>query len=205
MVRPLASLVFKILQLFFLALKIYIFNGIYIISDLVCDDHRLERFLFNFSFPSSLSTNKITRTHKKKLNSVCTGLMFTLALLAVPTAVGFPSTLSCHVAVKPTICDMLFNHEKLGTDTLLPTPNESHEYLLGSLTHTGFVCCFFCLPSEPSIFHPRVWRKFSEFTDCHYSDHHDHQKLLSPPLGPLLVHLSTASFENVLKNCCLLL
>ena len=53
--------------------------------------------------------------------------MFTLALLAVPTAVGFPSTLSCHVAVKPTIRDMLFNHEKLGTDTLLPTCSESRE------------------------------------------------------------------------------
>ena len=78
--------------------------------------------------------------------------MFTLALLAVPAAVGFPSTLSCHVAVKPTICDMLLNHEKLGTDTLLPTPfSESCEYSLGSLMHTGFVCCFFCLPSEPSV------------------------------------------------------
>ena len=54
--------------------------------------------------------------------------MFTLALLAVPAAMGFPSTLSYHVAVKPTICDMLLNHEKLGTDTLLPTPSESHEH-----------------------------------------------------------------------------
>ena len=34
-------------------------------------------------FMSSLSTKKISKTHKKKLNSVCTGLMFTLALLAV--------------------------------------------------------------------------------------------------------------------------
>ena len=53
---------------------------------------------------------------------------------------GIPSTLSCHVAVKPTICDMLLSHEKLGTDTFLPTPSESREYSLGSLTHTGFVC-----------------------------------------------------------------
>ena len=29
------------------------------------------------------------------------------------------------------------------------------------------------------------------------TDRHDHQKTLSPFLGPLLVHLSTASFENV--------
>ena len=65
--------------------------------------------------------------------------MFTLALLAVPAAMGFPSTLSCHVAVKPTICDMLLNHEKLGTDTLLPTPSESHEYSLGSPLHTGLM------------------------------------------------------------------
>ena len=85
-------------------------------------------------FVSSLSTKKISKTHKKKLNSVCTGLVFTLALLAVPAAVGFPSTLPCHVAVKPTICDMLLNHEKLGTDTLLPTPSESREYSLGSPT-----------------------------------------------------------------------
>ena len=100
----------------------------------------LRGFLFNLSFPSSLSTKKITTTHKKKLNSVCTGLMFTLALLAVFAPVGLPSTLSCHVAVKPTICDMLLSHEKLGTDTLLPTPSESHEFSLGSPTHTGFVC-----------------------------------------------------------------
>ena len=66
--------------------------------------------------------------------------MFTLALPAVFAPLGFPSTLSCHVAVEPTICDMLLNHEKLGTDTLLPTPSESRGYLLGSLTHTGFVC-----------------------------------------------------------------
>ena len=76
---------------------------------------------FFSGFVSSLSTKLISKTHKKKLNSVCTGLVFTLALLAVPTVVGFPSTLSCHVAFKPTICDMLLNHEKLGTDTLLPT------------------------------------------------------------------------------------
>ena len=66
--------------------------------------------------------------------------MFTLVLPAVFTPVGFPSTLSCHVAVKPTICDMLLSHEKLGTDTLLPTPSESREYWLGLPTHTGFVC-----------------------------------------------------------------
>ena len=69
---------------------------------------------------------------------MCTGVEFVLALLAVPAAMGFPSTLSCHVAVKPTICDMLLNHEKLGTDTLLPRPpSESSEYSLGSLMHTG--------------------------------------------------------------------
>ena len=65
--------------------------------------------------------------------------MFTLALPAVFAPLGFPSTLSCNVAVKPTICDMPLNHEKLGTDTLLPTPDESREYSLGSSTHTGFV------------------------------------------------------------------
>ena len=103
---------------------------------------------FFSGFVSSLSTKKISQTHKKKLNSVCTGLVFTLALLVVPAAVGFPSTLSCHVAVKSTICDMLLNHEKLGTDTLLPTPSESHEYSLGLPTHIGLVCCFFCLPGK---------------------------------------------------------
>ena len=76
-------------------------------------------------FMSSLSTKKMSKTHKKKLNSVCTGLMFTLALPAVFAPMGFPSTLSCHVAVKPTICEMLLSHEKLGTDTLLSTPGES--------------------------------------------------------------------------------
>ena len=84
--------------------------------------------------------------------------MFTLALLAVFTPVGFPSTLSCHVALKPTICDMLLSHEKLGTDTLLPTPSESLEYLLGSPTHTGLVCCFFCLHSEAFV----TTREFGE-------------------------------------------
>ena len=124
-----------------MALKIDNFNRIYLISDLDCDDHRLEMFLVSFrrSLLPCLQ-NKIKTTHKKKLNSVCTGLMFTLALLAVFAPVGFPSTLSCHVAVKPTICDMLLSHEKLGTDTLLPTPSESREYSLGSLMHTGFVC-----------------------------------------------------------------
>ena len=100
----------------------------------------LKGFLFNLSFPSSLSTKKIMTTHKKKLNSVCTGQMFTLVLLAVFAPVGFPSTLSCHVAVKPTICDMLLSHEKLGTDTMLPTFSESRKFSLGSLTHIGFVC-----------------------------------------------------------------
>ena len=84
------------------------------------------------------------RTHKKKLNSVCTGLMFTLALLAVPHVLGFPSTLSCHVAVKPTICDMLLNHEKLGTDTLLPTPSESREDSPGFSTNEGVLYAGLC-------------------------------------------------------------
>ena len=86
--------------------------------------------------------------------------MFTLALLAVSTAVGFPSTLSGHVAVKPTICDMLFNHEKLGTDTLLPTCSESREYSLDSPMHTGVVCCFFC--SSPEL--PFTTREFVEIS-----------------------------------------
>ena len=83
--------------------------------------------------------------------------MFTLALLAIPTAVRFPSTLSCHVAVKPTICDMLLNHEKLGADTLLPTCSESREYSLDSSMHTGTVCCC-CLSPEPSV----TTREFGE-------------------------------------------
>ena len=113
--------------------------------------------VFEISFQDSFTIllclqRKISETHKKKLNSVCTGLVFILALLAVLAPVGFPSTLSCHVAVKPTICDMLLNHEKLGTDTLLPTPlSKSREYLLGSLIHTGFVFCFCCVPSEHSV------------------------------------------------------
>ena len=65
--------------------------------------------------------------------------MFILALLTVLALVGLPSTLPCHGAVKPTICDMLLNHEKLGTDTLLPTPSESHEYSRGSPLHTGLM------------------------------------------------------------------
>ena len=102
---------------------------------------------------------KFRKTHKKKLNSVCTGLVFILALLAVFAPMGFPSTLSCHVAVKPTICDMLLNHENLGTDTLLPTPlSESREYSLGLPMYTGFVCCFSCVPSE----HPVSTREFGE-------------------------------------------
>ena len=112
----------------------------------------LRSFFSGLVYHSSLSTKKILEPHKKKLNSVCTGLVFILALLAVPAPVGFPSTLSCHVAVKPTICDMLLNHEKLGTDTLLPTPfSESCEYSLGWPIHTGLVCCFFCVPSELSV------------------------------------------------------
>ena len=112
----------------------------------------LRSFFSGFVYHSSLSTKKISETHKKKLNSVCTGLVFILALLEVPAPVGFPSTLSCHVAVKPTICDMLLNHEKLGTDTLLPTPpSASSEYSLGSPMHPGFVCCFFSVPSEHSV------------------------------------------------------
>ena len=118
----------------------------------------LRSYFSGFIYPSSLSTRKISKTHKKKLNSVCTGLVFTLTLLAVPAAVRFPSTLPCHVAVKPTICDMLLNHEKLGMDTLLPTSSEVCEYSLDSLTHTGFVCCFFCLSSEPFV----STRKFGE-------------------------------------------
>ena len=54
---------------------------------------------------------------------MCIGLEFVLALLAVFARLGFPSTLlCCHAAVKPTICEMLLNHENFGTDTLLPTP-----------------------------------------------------------------------------------
>ena len=107
---------------------------------------------------------KITTTHKKKLNSVCTGLMFTLALPAVFAPVGFPSTLSCNVALKPTICDMLLNHEKLGTDTLLPTPSEFREYSLGSLGAHRF--CVLISVFRNFCHHPRVWKKFLEFADC---------------------------------------
>ena len=84
---------------------------------------------------------------------MCTGLEFVLALLAVFAPVGFPSTLSCcHVAVKPTICDMLLNHENLGTDTLLPIPpSESRKYSLGLLMHTNFVFCLCCVPSKHSV------------------------------------------------------
>ena len=62
---------------------------------------------------------------------MCTGLEFVLALPVVFAPMGFPSTLFCnHAAVKPTICDMLLNHENFGTDTLLPTPpSESRENL----------------------------------------------------------------------------
>ena len=35
------------------------------------------------------------------------------------------------------------------------------------------------------------------------TDRYDHQKTCSLLLGPLLVHLSAVSFENVLKNRCL--
>ena len=114
-------------------------------------------------YSSLLSKKRIklqSLSHKKKLNSVCTGLEFVLALLAVFANPGFPSTLSCcHVAVKPTICDMLLNHENLGTDILLPTPpSESCEYSLGSLMHTIFVFYLCCVPCE----HPVSTRKFEE-------------------------------------------
>ena len=107
-------------------------------------------------YSSLLSKKRIklqSLSHKKKLNSVCTGLEFVLALLAVFANPGFPSSLSgCHVAVKPTICDMLLNHENLGTDTLLPTPpSESREYSLGSLMHTIFVLCLCCVPCENPV------------------------------------------------------
>ena len=149
---------FQNLATLFLVLKtIDNFNRIYLISDLVCDDHHLEKFLFRIHLSFFFVYKENFRTHKKKLNSVCTGLVFILALLAVFAPVGFPSTLSCRVAVKPTICDMLLNHEKLGTDTLLPTPSsESRKYLLGSLMHTGFVCCFCVVPCE----HPVSTREF---------------------------------------------
>ena len=84
---------------------------------------------------------------------MCTELEFVLALLAVFAPLGFPSTLlCCHAAVKPTICDMLLNHENFGTDTLLPTPpSESHENSLGSLMQTLFVLCLCCVPCEHSL------------------------------------------------------
>ena len=79
--------------------------------------------------------------------------MFTLALLAVFAPVGFPSALYCHVAVKPTICDMLLSHEKLGTDTLLPTPSESHEF--HEFSWRFHICRFSIIP--------RFLRMFSVF------------------------------------------
>ena len=84
---------------------------------------------------------------------MCTGLGFVLALPAVFAPLGFPSTLlCCHAAVKPTICDMLLNHENFGTDTLLPTPpSESRENSLGSPMHTISVFCLCCVPSEQSV------------------------------------------------------
>ena len=100
-----------------MALKVCNFHLIYLISDLACDDPCIERLLYRLHFFFAYKEN--FETHKKKLNSVCTGLMFTLVLLAVFAPVGFPSTLSCHVAFKPTICDMLLSHEKLGTDTIV--------------------------------------------------------------------------------------
>ena len=74
---------------------------------------------------------------------MCTWLEFVLALPVVFASTGFPSTLfCCHAAVKPTICDMLLNHENFGTDTLLPTPpSESRENSLGLLVHALFVLC----------------------------------------------------------------
>ena len=65
-----------------------------------------------------------TLSHKKKLNSVLNwSFKFVLACyLQCLLLWGFPSTLfCCHAAVKPTICDILLNHENFGTDTLLPT------------------------------------------------------------------------------------
>ena len=97
----------------FLALKICNFNGIYFFSDLVCDDHHFGKFPSGFVYILLCLQKKIRKTHKKKLNSVCTGLVFILALLAVPAPMGFPSTLSCHVAVKPTICEMLLTMKNL--------------------------------------------------------------------------------------------
>ena len=74
---------------------------------------------------------------------MCTGLEFVLELPAVFAPIGFPSTLfCCHAAVKPTICDMLLNHENFGTDTLLPTPSsESRGNSLGLLKYTLFALC----------------------------------------------------------------
>ena len=134
---------------------------------------------------------------------MCTGLEFVLALLAVFVPVGFPSTLPCcHVAVKPTICDMLLNHENLGTDTLLPTPlSESREYLLGSLMHTIFVFCLCCVPSTHSV----STREFEE-NSCGlplntdflgHSLSHSHVLFLPRLVFP-------TSFENVLNFRCLL-
>ena len=119
---------------------------------------------FEISFQDSFTIllclqRKFSETHKKKLNSVCTGFVFVLALLAVLAPMGFPSTLFCHVAVKPTICDMLLNHEKLGTDTLLPTPpSESREYSLGSPMHTSFMLRLCVVPCE----HPVSTHEFEE-------------------------------------------
>ena len=78
---------------------------------------------------------------------MCTGLEFVLALPAVFAPTGFPSTLLCyHAAVKPTICDMLLNHESLGTDTLLPTPpSESREKFAGlAYAHTLCTLLMMC-------------------------------------------------------------
>ena len=166
----------------------------------------LRSFLSGFVYHSSLSTKKISETHKKKLNSVCTGLVFILALLAVPAPLGFSSTLSCHVAVKPTICDMLLNHEKLGTDTLLPTPpSESREYSLGSPMHTGFVCCFFCVPSEHSV----STHEFGESSWIRWplpnTDRHDHQKTQFASPGSTFGSPFDSEFWECLKNRCLLL
>ena len=190
----------------FLVLKIGNFNRIYLISDLVCDDHCLEKFPFRIHLSFFFVYKENLRSHKKKLNSVCTGLVFILALLAVPAPVGFPSTLFCHVAVKPTICDMLLNHEKLGTDTLLPTPpSESREYSWArqctQASCAAFSVCLLNIPSPPTSLEKVLGIRWPSPN----TDRHNHQKTRLPLLGPLLVHLATVSFENVLKNRCLLL
>ena len=149
----------KFCNFIFGAKKIGNYIKIYLNPDLVCIDHYPWEISFLHTFPmySSLLSRKRIKlqslSHKKKLNSVCTGLEFVLVLLALFAPLGLPSTLlCCHAAVKPTICDMLLNHENFGTDTLLPTPpSESRENSLGSLMHTLFAHCSWCVPCEHSL------------------------------------------------------